>query len=90
MGEYLNFINKYSSQFDFELQYNDYLNIKSLTENTINEILSFRGVKIDDMDSLIPFTMCFLLANHTPREILTYGYEDEIESVVEKAYSKRN
>ncbi len=90
MGEYLDFINKYSSQFDFELQYNEYLNIKSIVENSVNEILSFRDVKMDSISTVVEATMCFLLGNHTAIEIQTYGYEDEIEAVVEKIYNKEN
>ena len=90
MGEYLDFINKYSTQFEFELQYGEYLNVKKQVENSVNELLSFRGIKMNDIPTLIDSTMCFLLANHSVREILTYAYEDEIEIIIQKLYEKEN
>ena len=89
MGEYLNFINKYSSKYNFDLQFNDYVNIKSYVSNVIDETLSFRGIKIDNNEALIYFVMCYLLYNHTAREILDNGYENEIEVAIEKAYTRQ-
>ncbi len=90
MGEYLNFINEYSNKFNFDLQYPDFVNLKTYVSNMIDEILSFRGVKLDAKDAVIYFTMCFLLSNHSANEILANGYEGEIERVVEKIYDKQN
>ena len=90
MGEYLNFINEYSTKFNFDLQYNDFVSLKAYISNAVEEILSFRGVKVDNMEALVYFTMCFLLSNHTAKEILTDGYANDIEKVVEKVYTKQN
>ena len=91
MGEFLDFKNKYSSEFNnFDLQYDEFVSIKALVSNSIDETLSFRGVKIDNKEALIYFTMCFLLSKYSAKEIMANGYENEIELVVEKVYNKQN
>ncbi len=90
MGDYLSFVNKYSNKYNFDLQYADYLEINAYITNLINEILSFRGVKIDNKEALVNFTMCYLLAKHTSQEILENDYEYIVEEIVEKYYNKLN
>ncbi len=87
MREYITFINKYSKKFNFIIDYNTYLEVKNLISKSISDILSINGMEFSNIHSLIDFTMCYLLQCHKPQEILLFGYEEEIETIIDRVFA---
>ena len=87
MRDYITFINKYSKKFNFIIDYNTYLEVKNVISKYIDEILSFNGMTFANINSLIDFTMCYLLQYHTPQEILMTDLTEKIEVIVDRVFT---
>ena len=90
MKEYEAFIDKFGDGFLSKLSYNNYVTLKGYIYNYVNELLSFKGIEVENFNILCTEIMVSLLRNHSLNDILSGECDREIEHYVDKFYKELN
>ena len=90
MKEYEVFIDKFGEGFISKLSYNNYVTLKSYIYNMVNDLLSFKGIEVQNFNLMCTAIMVNLLRSHRLNGILNGEYDKEIEHYVDKMYKELN